>query len=245
MFKKNLRPEIALDAHKYSRGIVAVVAGSDKYPGAALLTVAGARHGGAGYVKFLPPNKSVEELVIARFPDVVPISTLTRQRCDAIVLGPGGATLRKIPDLIPLVLDSAALPIARRKRDGITVVTPHEGELALLGYERSDRQKIALKIARDLGVIVVLKGPKTLVASAGNEIHIDLIGGRELATAGSGDILAGLIGSMLSSWKPKDSKSAHQVVCQAVELHSRAGRFAAKKFRSVTALEIAESLPFV
>lgn len=234
-----------MDAHKYSRGVVAIAAGSSKFPGAALLTVAGARHGGAGYVKFLPPDRRVADLVISQFPDVVPISTLMRERCDAIVIGPGGATVRKIPELIPLVLDSSALPLARKAREGITVVTPHEGELSLLGYQRGDRDSLATQISKELGVIVVLKGPKTLVASAGNKTFIDAIGGPELATAGSGDILAGIIGSMLASWKPRDSAGAHRVVCQAVELHSRAGRRAAEKYRSVTAREIAESLPLV
>ncbi len=245
MFKRNLRPPIEVDAHKYSRGIVAIAAGSSKFPGAALLTVSGARHGGAGYVKFLAPDRRVADLVISQFPDVVPISTLMRERCDAIVIGPGGATVRKIPEFIPIVLDSSALHLARKAREGITVVTPHEGELSLLGYQGSDRDSLARQISEELGVIVVLKGPKTLVASSGNKTFIDAIGGPELATAGSGDILAGVIGSMLASWKPRDSANAHHVVCQAVQLHSRAGRRAAEKYRSVTAQEIAESLPLV
>jgi NAD(P)H-hydrate repair Nnr-like enzyme with NAD(P)H-hydrate dehydratase domain len=81
-----------------------------------------------------------------------------------------------------------------------------------------------------------------VIASAGNKTKIDTIGGAELSTAGSGDILAGLIGSMLASWRPVDSHAAHDVICGAVELHSLAGRRAAKEFTSVSAIEILESL---
>ena len=237
-----LRKKIASDDHKYSRGVVAVIAGSPQYPGAAVLAVGGARHGGAGYVKFVSAQKELRNLVISRFPDVVPISNLNRQRFDALVVGPGAASIKRIPELIPVVLDSAALPLALNKRNGITVVTPHEGELAFLRATRGDRREVAEKISKELGVTVVLKGRGTIVASPANRTFVDSIGGPELATAGSGDILAGIIGSMLATWRPEDSHTAHEIVCNAVELHSRAGRHAAKEFRSVTALEIMESL---
>ena len=84
---------------------------------------------------------------------------------------------------------------------------------------------------------------RSLIAAPDCETLVDEIGGPELATAGTGDILAGLIGSMLASWKPTTLKQSHQVVARAVELHSRAGALAAKRFTSVTALEVMESLP--
>lgn len=242
MPKSALRRPLKKTDHKYSRGVVCVVAGSKKYPGAAVLTVGGARHGGAGYVKFLSTEPSVESLVLQRFPDVVPIPNLRNQRLDALVVGPGGANIKKIPDSIPVVLDSAALVHARHKRNGITIITPHEGELEILGFDNGDRKETAERIARELGVIVVLKGNHTLIAAPDCQTLVDKFGGPELATAGTGDILAGLIGSMMASWKPQDLKESQQVVARAVELHSRAGAIAAKKFTSVSALEVMESL---
>ena len=236
------RPLTSID-HKYSRGVVGVVAGSAKYPGAAVLTVGGARHGGSGYVKFLDTNPFVTSLVLQRFPDVVPISRIDGERIDALVVGPGGAELDAIPGSIPVVLDSGALERAKIKRNGVTVITPHEGELEALGYSLGDRKETAEKISRELNLIVVLKGNGTLIAAPDCETFVDEIGGPELATAGTGDILAGLIGSMLASWKPTTLKQSHQVVARAVELHSRAGALAAKRFTSVTALEVMESLP--
>ena len=124
---KDLRKPLLKSDHKYSRGVVAVAAGTSRYPGAALLTVGGARHGGAGYVKLLSSEPEIRNLVVSQFPDVVPVSTLNRERFDSLVIGPGGAVVKKLPDLLPVVLDSGALTLALKKREGITVVTPHEG----------------------------------------------------------------------------------------------------------------------
>lgn len=225
--------------------MVAVAAGTSRYPGAALLTVGGARHGGAGFVKLLSSEPEIRNLVVSQFPDVVPVSTLNRERFDSLVIGPGGAVVKKLPDLLPVVLDSGALTLALKKREGITVVTPHEGELHLLKAQLGDRKETAEKLSKELGLTVVLKGNATIVASPANETFIDHIGGPELATAGSGDILAGIIGSMLATWRPENSHLAHEIVCNAVELHSRAGRLAKKEFTSVTAVEILESLRHV
>ena len=225
--------------------MVAVAAGTSRYPGAALLTVGGARHGGAGYVKLLSSEPEIRNLVVSQFPDVVPVSTLNRERFDSLVIGPGGAVVKKLPDLLPVVLDSGALTLALKKREGITVVTPHEGELHLLKAQLGDRKETAEKLSKELGLTVVLKGNATIVASPANKTFIDHIGGPELATAGSGDILAGIIGSMLATWRPENSHLAHEIVCNAVEIHSRAGRLAKKEFTSVTAVEILESLRHV
>ena len=192
-------------------------------------------------MKFLSSEPEIRKFVISQFPDVVPVSTLNRERFDSLVVGPGGAVVKKLPELLPVVLDSGALTLALKKREGITVVTPHEGELHLLKAQLGDRKETAEKLSKELGLTVVLKGNATIVASPANKTFIDHIGGPELATAGSGDILAGIIGSMLATWRPVDSHSAHDVTCHAVELHSRAGRYAAKHFSSVTALEILRS----
>ena len=227
--------------NKYTRGVLAVCAGSKKYPGAAILAVGGARRGNAGYVKFLSSNSTLISLVISKFPDVVPISSLTKERVDSLVVGPGASTLASIPDL-PLVLDGAAIAKVKTltKRKSVTVITPHEGELKYLGVKfDGSREEIARAIATKFGVIVVLKGNETIVADS-SRTFTDRIGGPELASAGTGDVLAGLIASFLTA--VKDGGNAFDLVCGAISLHSKAGRQAAKKFTSVTALELLEEL---
>lgn len=237
--------------NKYSRGIVAVVAGSASYPGAAILTVGGARRGNAGYVKFLSNSPRLVDLVISRFPDVVPIKSFLNERFDSLVVGPGASKVSELPGSIPVVLDSAAIAMAlrtnKKRRGAITVVTPHEGELRYLGItaaelKKSGREEVARNIATKLQIFVVLKGNRTVIASPTGETIIDKLGGAELATAGSGDLLAGLIGSFLAA---QDAAAPLQLIHAAVDTHSRAGRAAAKRFTSVTAVEIMDSLAVV
>ena len=236
--------------NKYSRGVVAIAAGSDRYPGAAILATAGARLGGAGYVKYLSQDQRLQDLVVTRFPDVVPIETLDGSRIDALVVGPGMGTVKSLPEGIPLVLDGEAIQLAFEEgftgRHPVTVITPHEGELRFCGVEaktplnEDERERIARQIAVEKNLIVVLKGHGTVIASDDGEIFIDEIGGAELATAGSGDILAGLIGSLLASLT--NGGSAFDLVRRAVTLHSKAGRLASERYKVVTALEIVEAL---
>lgn len=236
-----MRRKLQASDNKYSRGVVVVAAGTSSYPGAAILAVGGARRGNAGYVKFLNSNIKISDLVVQMFPDVVPIKSLAKKRCDALVIGPGGAKIANIPRSIPIVLDGEAIKAARRPREGVTVITPHEGELRYLGEESGEsRRETAQQIAKRYGVYVVLKGFRTVIAAPDSRVQIDRIGGPELATAGSGDVLAGLIGAFLVS--VKDGASPFELICRAVELHSRAGKYSAKRFTSVTAKEIMESL---
>ena len=236
-----MRRNLQISDNKYSRGVVAIVAGSPRFPGAAILAVGGARRGNAGYVKFASANQKIRDLVVQRFPDVVPIPNLKNERIDALVVGPGSARISQLPKALPVILDSSAITLAKRPRAGVTVITPHEGELKYLGLEvGADRLETAIKLAKQFEVFVVLKGHKTVIASPDGRTYLDKYGGPELATAGSGDVLAGLIGSFLVS--VKDGADPFKLVCDAVELHSRAGNYAAKKFTSVTAVEIMESL---
>ncbi len=236
-----MRRKLQTEANKYSRGVVIVAAGTTPYPGSAILAVGGARRGNAGYVKFLTSNQRIQDLVVQSFPDVVPIRSLANQRCDALVVGPGGAKVASLPNEIPVVLDSAAINLAKRARTGITVITPHEGELRFIGeVPGADRIESAKSIAHRFGVFVVLKGNRTVIAAPTGEVRVDQIGGPELATAGSGDVLAGLIGSFLVSIK--DGSPPLELIYDAVQLHSLAGKSAAKRFTSVTAKEILDSL---
>jgi NAD(P)H-hydrate repair Nnr-like enzyme with NAD(P)H-hydrate dehydratase domain len=277
--KRGRRP-ISKRDHKYSRGVVAIVAGSKRFPGAALLTVGGARQGGAGYVKFLDGTSVTTQLVISHYPDVAPITSISNEKIDALVVGPGATTLRSLPEKIPVVLDSGALSLASkttasRDPEQIIVVTPHEGELGELGFSipayqgsqqtiDAQRKDVAQRIADQLNVICVLKGHRTVIAAPQrrilvnsklvdselveskrpNSILIDSTGGSELATAGSGDILAGLVGAFLASWKPLTYSDAQRVVWDAVHLHSAAGAHAARRKKSVVATDILESLAY-
>ena len=250
------RRKLSVTDNKYTRGVVAVCAGSKKYPGASLLAVGGARAGNAGYVKFLSRIRELSLLVVSKYPDVVPISSLEKERFDSLLVGPGASPIAQIPKRIsqlPLVLDSSAISIVVKKKslisNCITVVTPHEGELKYLGksygalIQKMDRKSLAMKISAEFSIIVVLKGARTVIASPDGRVYVDEVGGAELATAGSGDVLAGLIASFLVD--TKNGSDAFELVKEAVKLHSMAGRFAAKEFTSVTALEILDSLHHV
>lgn len=248
---KGGRRPLEKEDHKYKRGVVAVAAGSERFPGAATLAVGGARRGGAGYVKFVSKSAPLIQQVINQFPDVVPIRELLNQRIDSLVVGPGGVSLRKLPAIPLVVLDGAAMKLAvqvipSKRTNQIIVLTPHEGELNLIGYvmpkNYKERALVAQKVADELNVVIVLKGSKTIIAAPNLKSIVDEIGGAELATAGSGDVLAGLIGAFLASWKPEDLSTAQKVVATAVKLHSKAGVHAAKKYSCVVATDLLESL---
>ena len=139
------------------------------------------------------------------------------------------------------------MSLAANSDTAFTVITPHEGEAAKLGFpiKNGDRKTAALALAKHFHVIVVLKGNQTLIAGPDGSLMIDKNGGSELATAGTGDILAGLIASMLSSWAPENVKECVQVVAKAVAAHGLAGKFVAKTKAPITATDLLEALPQV
>jgi hydroxyethylthiazole kinase-like uncharacterized protein yjeF len=254
-----LRTPSAAD-HKYSRGVVEIIAGSAQYPGAALLAVDGARSAGAGMVRYFErPGIDTTALVTA-FPDVV-ISSEPDARIRARVIGPGfdGSTDQR--DLLvtacasdaALVIDAGALTLlaadpelrdlvsARGAAGGITVLTPHDGEFSRFDPVGDDRRAAALGLAAALNAIVVLKGAGTVIADHLGEVFIDSEGTSALATAGSGDVLAGLMGGLLASRQP-DDHSAAALVSAAVFIHGRAGRIAGEALGTVTASDIADCL---
>lgn len=262
-------PAPALDAHKYRRGVVGVVAGSDRYPGAALLAVAGARRSGAGMVCFRSGagaagvGDPVCAAVVDHAPDVV---LLADRAVDARCVGPGlgsgpvatDLVLAALADPAPLVLDAAALDVvgtlagrtglAQRVAAGhVTVLTPHAGEFARLGLDPAGGPLLAARrAAAQLGAVLVLKGPGTVVATPHGPAYVDPFGSAALATAGSGDVLTGLLGGMLAAAARVDSldaASASLVAARAVGLHGLAGRLAAAAGGPVTAVDIAAHLP--
>lgn len=243
------RPEAESD--KYRRGVAGIVAGSARYPGAAVLAVAGALRGGAGAVRYVGP---AAEAVIARFPETLVSEGPPSKagRVQAWVVGPGlgdspGAAEVLASD-VPVLVDADGLrgldPAAVRARTAQTLLTPHAGEAAaLLGVGREQVERARLASVRELsakyGATVLLKGSTTLVASPepGVPVRVNPTGTPWLATAGSGDVLSGLAGSLLAAGL--DARDAGSV---AAYLHGLAGRFTAKG-APTTAFSVAEALP--
>ncbi|WP_299037150.1 bifunctional ADP-dependent NAD(P)H-hydrate dehydratase/NAD(P)H-hydrate epimerase [uncultured Pseudokineococcus sp.] len=209
------------ESDKYSRGVLGVVAGGATYTGAAVLSTGAAVRAGAGMVRYLGPVPPTD-LVRARWPEVVP----GPGRVQAWLLGPGvdpddegqGEHVREaLAQDVPCVVDAGALPALVTALDegergtGSTLVVPHAGELVrflgLLGHE-CDREDVVarpLELAQraaDLsGVVVLLKGSTTLVVAPGTDgsrlpVRAQADGTPWLATAGSGDVLAGVVGAL-------------------------------------------------
>ena len=185
----------------------------------------------------------------------------TLERADAAVLGPGlgrrDGTARLVRELlsraeVPLVLDADGLnalagvfPDGLTGRGAPTVLTPHEGELGrLLGIPSSDVKERRLHHVREAAAqanaIVVLKGDDTLVVSPGGRVAISRGDAPALATAGTGDVLAGVIAALLARGLPTD-----QAACAGVWLHNRAGRLAADRLGAdgVIASDVIGCLP--
>ncbi|MFF2650957.1 NAD(P)H-hydrate dehydratase [Streptomyces sp. NPDC058045] len=231
-----LLPRPAAESDKYRRGVVGVIAGSARYPGAAVLAVAGALRGGAGAVRYVGP---AADAVIARFPEVlVSVGSPGKAgRVQSWVVGPGiGDDAEAVDEVlasdVPVLVDADGLRLSQRgavrARRAPTLLTPHAGEAAaLLGTERRHVEAARLASVRELaaryGASVLLKGSTTLVAAPeGGAVRVNPTGTPWLATAGSGDVLSGLAGSLLAA-----GLGAVDAGSTAAYLHGLAGRFAA------------------
>ena len=296
-------PEPGANDHKYTRGVVGLWAGSETYPGAAVLAASGAVLAGAGMVRLTAPRR-VEDLVLAARPEVVPAAG----RSQALVLGPGvdpadtvradelrevlrptlapardsgggrvadgartgeeasdGAT-GAVPAGAPAVVDAGALSILTELLDeGLRctprhVLTPHAGEAAALLTALADsetpeetarqwnRERVEAhpahavrEICRLSGATVLLKGATTLIAAPHHPLVSVDSGPGWMATAGSGDVLAGVLGAVLAGaaarWEREvacaaaGADSAQGVlvdsVAAGVRLHALAGAYAA------------------
>jgi hydroxyethylthiazole kinase-like uncharacterized protein yjeF len=204
----------AVDAHKYSRGMLAVIAG--QMPGAAVLAARAAQHAGAGYVKIFVDD---EDQVPPVPPDIVvehgSLFQLVRDhRIDAFLIGPGlgrSAAARSRLDWVlacdmPTVVDADALtllePPMLEDREWPIIATPHAGELDALantfGAVGLDRVEQVVELAEAIEGVLVAKGPDTLVAAQGSSLVMTPGASSWLSTAGTGDVLAGLIASRLA-----------------------------------------------
>lgn len=194
---------------KYSRGVVALDTGSEHYPGAALLSVAGALHAGPGMVRYTGPAPAA--LVLSRFPSVV----IGTGRAQAMVLGSGwgegegaeGRVANARLNGLPAVVDADALYALPTGRLDGWLLTPHAGELArLLGCTRAHVEANPLacvrEVARESGAAVLLKGATQYAAEPGGRVTIAVPGPHWTAQAGSGDVLAGICGTLLAAGLP-------------------------------------------
>ncbi|WP_026818725.1 NAD(P)H-hydrate epimerase [Arthrobacter castelli] len=208
----------AASAHKYSRGVLGVVAGSAQYPGAALLTAQGAQDTGVGMIRYLGPEP-VARLINARLPEVVCSQhSVAESHVQAWLVGPGigddDGQLQRARDAIasglPTVVDASALPLLPDNPGPHVVLTPHAGELAgvLAAHgvdaDRTDIESSAAEHARLAagltGATVLLKGATTIVSSPSGSLFSQGESTSWLSTAGSGDTLAGILGALAATF---------------------------------------------
>ncbi len=255
---------------KYSRGVVGFATGSGAYPGAALLGVTAAMRCGVGLVR-LASDDSVLRLVLEARPECVPVAgDGAAPRCDAWVFGSGvagddstaktraDALLASIDDSVPLVIDAGALEFIDLARiDGRCILTPHAGEtvrlLARFGVTstrtevEADLIGVAQQLANLSGAVVLLKGARTVVSAPGDVFWRADEAPHELAVAGSGDVLAGIVGALcakahsLAGREVGANFDLFEVAKTGVWLHAEAARSLAESGQ-FAALELADHL---
>ncbi|MES1972197.1 MAG: NAD(P)H-hydrate dehydratase [Pseudomonadota bacterium] len=199
------------DAHKYSRGMVVVIAGA--MPGAAELAAQAALRAGAGYALLLDGAAHGAPHAVVRKPWQAEL--LDDARIGAILIGPGlgrdGSAMAKLDSALAsrhrLVIDGDALHLLDqrrlgmlRSRDTVAILTPHAGEFAaLFGKPTGSKIDAARGAARQSGAVVVFKGPDTVVAAPDGTVLVTETSSDWLSTAGTGDVLAGTIAAMLAA----------------------------------------------
>ncbi len=227
VFQTPSLPTPGPDSHKYTRGMVAIIAGS--MSGAADLAALAAMRAGAGYVTLLGDSEGPPHaLVRAPFTD----QALANDRIRALVIGPGlgrddvaKARLEAALDSgHPLIIDGDALRLLDPDRIKVlkvpVILTPHAGEFdALFGKSDADKITRARDAANLANAIVVFKGADTVIAAPDGRVRIAQCASDWLSTAGTGDVLAGAIGAMLAArLDPLDA------ACAGVWLHGDAAR---------------------
>lgn len=232
-------------AYKSSQGRVLIFAGSDRYPGAALLAAGAALHSGAGYVELFAPS-GVVELALQRYPEIivhdrddldVNAIDFTDPRT-SVVLGPGMTDLDELAQCFDfliqkapkIVLDAGIFDLlksrpvsewfASRPADfPEPILTPHPGEFRRLFGEHTGRLEAVLDGGHRAPCTLVLKGSGTLTYSAHrNRLYVNRSGNRGLACAGSGDVLAGIMAALHAV----SEQDPVEVAAMAVFLHGRA-----------------------
>ena len=251
--------------NKYSRGVLGIITGSAKFPGAAVLTTASASATGLGMIRF-HSNSGLAHLVLHANPEVV-----VQPGAVTAWLAGSGIDSKRYSDVttwlrhrwfsllskqsVPTILDAGALHLAG-KLDQPTLITPHAGELARLLMERGitvtseaiegNPKKWAVTASEKLGVVVLLKGSHTVVADRDSVIELP-VSTPWLATAGSGDVLAGIVGALVATNYIEilnDRKRLSEVAASAAFIHNLAALLASRD-APISAKSIIDSIPDV
>lgn len=245
---RSVFPRLARDGHKYDRGDALIFAGGLEGVGAARLAARAALRAGAGLVTLAVPGAALmghagrppDALMVRQCDGLDDIKAIfTDERFKAALIGPAfgvGASTRRAVEVIMnagrcTVIDADALTsFAGTSPDlaslielspGPTVITPHEGEFSRLLEDiptRLSRIERACLAAKRIHAVVVLKGAETIIAAPNGRAAVNQIAPADLATAGSGDVLAGIIVSLLAQGMPP-----FEAACAAVWLHGQAG----------------------
>jgi hydroxyethylthiazole kinase-like uncharacterized protein yjeF len=256
-----------LAGHKYTRGHAVVVSGGLSFTGAARLAARGALRAGAGLVTIASPREALAVNAAASLAVMVRAVDGTRELTDfladprrnVVVIGPGGGVGKPMQDMVQaallgeraVVLDADALtsfadrlPLlaaAVKDRRGATILTPHEGEYSRLfkslGGDIQSKLERARRAAAATGAVVLLKGADTVVAAPDGRASIAANAPAFLATAGSGDVLAGIVGGLLAQRMPP-----FEAACAAVWMHGACGEEAGP---GLIAEDLPEALPAV
>lgn len=235
-------PPIAADAHKFTRGHVLIAGGPKGSAGAARLAALAAQRTGAGYVTLLSPTDALDAnagqlgsvvLAVADVPVELAMAA-ANIRVSALAVGPGFGTSRGRDTVLallgtakPIVLDADVFTLFAADAPGLAtaisgpaVLTPHLGEFRrLFGDLPGSKLDQVRTAARSVGAVVLLKGPDTVIAAPDGRAAICTHGTPDLATAGSGDVLTGVIAALLAR-----GLSPFEAACAAAWLHAEAGR---------------------
>jgi ADP-dependent NAD(P)H-hydrate dehydratase / NAD(P)H-hydrate epimerase len=221
---------------KYTQGVTGVLAGSSTYPGAAVLCTGAAVAAHSGMVRYAG---GAHAEVLAHWPEVIASPTpAAAGRVQAWVVGPGlgtddtaaAALYFALGTDLPVLIDADALTILAAHPDMVsgrrapTLLTPHAGEFARLAGAPpgDDRVGATRKLADALGVTVLLKGNVTVIAEPGGLVYLNPAGQSWAATAGSGDVLSGMIGALLAAGLP-----AAEAAAAGAFVHARAAALSA------------------
>lgn len=267
-FVKSALPQIADDANKYTKGYGVIFAGSYTMAGAAVLAGKAALRSGAGMVRLVVPE-SIYPICAASLPEAVfsvykevenAFEKAELSKCSAVAMGCGMGQNESTKDTLfkllrgntkPLLIDADGINVLSQHIDVLkekscpVILTPHEGEMARLTglsaeYIRANREIVATYFAAKYGVTLLLKGKNTVIADSSGKVMINPTGSCALATAGSGDVLSGIITAFLCG----DAEPFDAAVAGAY-MHGLSGDLAAKDLgkRSVIASDIIEYLP--
>lgn len=251
----SLLTEIEIDAHKYSKGHALLIAGQKNMLGCMILAAKAAQRSGVGVIS-IDSIKEAKDLIFSCIPEAL-IYDKTRNY-DAVGIGPGIGTKNRVKESLesllintnsPMLIDADALNIISENNELLefipngSVITPHSGEFDRLFGESESREiriKKQILYSMKYNINIVLKGPASTISTTNGSVFINTTGNPGMATAGSGDVLSGIILALLAQ---KHSGEAAAKI--GVYVHGLAGDMAAKELGqlSLIASDIIDFLP--